>query len=134
MIAALDAIEVITVFVEDLPKAKAFYTGIFSAGVVYDDGNCCVFKLHNIALNLLQAKQATALVAPAEVARAGLGARLLLTIKVADVDAVCAQLKAHGATLLNGPLDRPWGRRTAAFADPAGNVWEVAQELPAARP
>jgi uncharacterized glyoxalase superfamily protein PhnB len=34
--------------------------------------------------------------------------------------------------LLNGPIDRPWGRRTAAFADPAGNVWEIAQILPAA--
>jgi uncharacterized glyoxalase superfamily protein PhnB len=31
--------------------------------------------------------------------------------------------------LLNGPIDRPWGRRTAAFADPAGHLWEVAQEL-----
>jgi len=37
---------------------------------------------------------------------------------------------AHGVTLLNGPVDRPWGRRTAAFADPSGNVWEVAQILP----
>ena len=40
------------------------------------------------------------------------------------------RLVAHGVTLLNGPVDRPWGRRTAAFADPSGNVWEVAQILP----
>jgi catechol 2,3-dioxygenase-like lactoylglutathione lyase family enzyme len=31
--------------------------------------------------------------------------------------------------LLNGPLDREWGVRTAAFADPDGHVWEIAQEL-----
>ncbi len=31
--------------------------------------------------------------------------------------------------LLNGPQDRPWGRRTAAFADPAGHVWELAHEI-----
>jgi catechol 2,3-dioxygenase-like lactoylglutathione lyase family enzyme len=42
---------------------------------------------------------------------------------------VCAELLAHGVKLLNGPIDRPWGRRTAAFADPAGNTWEVAQPL-----
>jgi catechol 2,3-dioxygenase-like lactoylglutathione lyase family enzyme len=30
--------------------------------------------------------------------------------------------------LLNGPIDREWGVRTAAFADPDGHVWEVAQE------
>jgi lactoylglutathione lyase len=55
--------------------------------------------------------------------------RVLLTIKVADVDAVCAALKSHGVPLLNGPVDRPWGRRTAAFADPAGHVWEIAQDI-----
>ena len=32
----------------------------------------------------------------------------------------------RGATLLNGPIDRPWGIRTAAFRDPAGHVWELA--------
>ena len=28
-------------------------------------------------------------------------------------------------------MNRAWGMRTAAFADPDGHVWEVAQELPA---
>jgi lactoylglutathione lyase len=32
--------------------------------------------------------------------------------------------------LLNGPLNRPWGVRTASFTDPGGHIWEVAQELP----
>jgi uncharacterized glyoxalase superfamily protein PhnB len=59
----------------------------------------------------------------------GSGARVLLTIKVDDVDLVCAELHKLGVALLNGPIDRPWGRRTAAFADPSGHVWEVAQEL-----
>jgi hypothetical protein len=31
--------------------------------------------------------------------------------------------------LLNGPMDRPWGVRTASFTDPAGNVWEIAQPV-----
>jgi uncharacterized glyoxalase superfamily protein PhnB len=31
--------------------------------------------------------------------------------------------------LLNGPLNRPWGVRTASFTDPGGHIWEVAQEL-----
>jgi uncharacterized glyoxalase superfamily protein PhnB len=53
-----------------------------------------------------------------------------LTIEVNDADAVCAQLEQRGVQLINGPIDRPWGRRTAAFADPAGHLWEVAQVLP----
>jgi catechol 2,3-dioxygenase-like lactoylglutathione lyase family enzyme len=71
---------------------------------------------------------APTLVEPIPVAAPG-GSRALLTVEVDDADAVCAELLAHGVKLLNGPIDRPWGRRTAAFADPAGNIWEVAQPL-----
>ena len=38
-------------------------------------------------------------------------------------------LAERGVALLNGPVDRPWGIRTAAFADPAGHVWEIAAPL-----
>jgi len=31
--------------------------------------------------------------------------------------------------LLNGPVDRPWGMRTASFTDPGGHIWELAQSL-----
>ncbi|MDX6234448.1 MAG: hypothetical protein QOH68_3556, partial [Nocardioidaceae bacterium] len=57
------------------------------------------------------------------------GARFQLTIWVDDADATCADLTARGVHLLNGPMNRAWGVRTAAFADPDGHVWEVAQEL-----
>jgi uncharacterized glyoxalase superfamily protein PhnB len=33
-------------------------------------------------------------------------------------------------TLLNGPMDREWGMRTASFTDPDGHIWEIAQQLP----
>jgi uncharacterized glyoxalase superfamily protein PhnB len=52
-----------------------------------------------------------------------------LTVHVDDVDATCRLLAERGVALLNGPLDRPWGIRTAAFADPAGHVWEIAAPL-----
>jgi uncharacterized glyoxalase superfamily protein PhnB len=97
--------------------------------VVYQDEVSCVLKLAGVLVNLLEDSQAPELIHPVSVAPAGSGARILLTIRVADVDLVCAQLRDRGVTLLNGPVDRPWGRRTAAFADPSGHVWEVAQEL-----
>ncbi|MFH9400536.1 hypothetical protein ACH4JS_12170 [Streptomyces sp. NPDC017638] len=31
------------------------------------------------------------------------------------------------ATKPNGPMDRPWGIRTASFEDPGGHIWEIAQ-------
>ena len=48
-----------------------------------------------------------------------------ISIEVDDVDAMCAELAARGVKLLNGPMDRPWGIRTASFQDPAGHIWEI---------
>ena len=132
MIKALNHIEVITLFVEDLPAVKAFYQDVFGLDVVYQDDVSAVVTLRNVAINLLHVTRAPTLVEPTRVAGEDAGARSLFTIKVEDVDATCGELTEHGVRVLNGPVDRPWGRRTAAFADPAGNVWEIAQELPAA--
>lgn len=130
MISALNEIEVITLFVEDLPKAIRFYKDVFGLETLYQDGVCEVMKLGGLAINVLKSGNAPDLVAPAAVARPGAGSRLIFTIKVKDAHAVCTELEAHGVTLINGPMDRPWGRRTAAFADPDGNVWEIAEDLP----
>ncbi len=42
---------------------------------------------------------------------------------------MCQELSNRGVELLNGPIDREWGMRTAAFEDPDGHVWEVAQQF-----
>jgi catechol 2,3-dioxygenase-like lactoylglutathione lyase family enzyme len=129
VIKALNELEVITLFVEDLPATKTFYTDVFGQEVIYEDDESAVIKLKNVLINLLLTSEAHGLIAPASVAAADAGARALLTIHVNDADAVVAELEQHGVKLINGPVDQPWGRRTAAFADPAGNVWEIAQEL-----
>ncbi|NKK43997.1 VOC family protein [Rhizobium leguminosarum] len=125
----LDRIEVVTLFVDDIDEAKAFYQKVFAPEIVYEDAVSSVLKFSGTMVNLLKVTEAPQLVEPSAVAAPGSGARVLLTIKVDAVDAVCAELRKLGVTLLNGPIDRPWGRRTAAFADPSGHVWEVAQEL-----
>jgi uncharacterized glyoxalase superfamily protein PhnB len=50
----------------------------------------------------------------------------VLTVRVDDVDAHCERLRVAGIALLNGPMDRPWGPRTASFQDPGGHIWEIA--------
>lgn len=125
----LDTLEVITLFVDDIAASKAFYQRVFEARSVFGDDVSDVLNFGGVMINLLQNEQAPTLVEPLTVAPASKGASMLLTIKVEDIDAVCEALKGQGVTLLNGPVDRPWGRRTAAFADPSGHVWEVAQEI-----
>jgi lactoylglutathione lyase len=49
---------------------------------------------------------------------------------VEDVDAEAERLRRAGATILRGPVDRPWGHRTLHLEDPDGFVVELAQEIP----
>ena len=121
------AIGAITLFVEDLNAAKRFYADVFGLPVFFEDESSAVFRFGETLVNLLQAREAPELVAPATVAPPATGVRFQLTIGVADVDATVAELKRRGVELLNGPVDRPWGIRTASFRDPGGHVWEVAR-------
>lgn len=125
----LNAIEVVTLFVEDVPASKAFYAKVFGAEQVFGDDVGAVLQFDGAMINLLQADHAPQLVTPVVAGVAGTAPRVMFTVRVDDVDAECATLAGKGVTLLNGPIDRPWGRRTAAFADPSGHVWELAQEL-----
>ena len=116
----------ITLFVEDLQAAKQFYREVFGLPVVFEDGNSCVFQIGKTLINLLKISEAGVLIEPAQVASRAAGSRLVFTIQVEDVDALCAKLTARGVALLNGPMDRPWGVRTASFMDPGGHIWEIA--------
>lgn len=129
MIEGLGRLDVITLFVDDVLAAKAFYQDVFGLDVIYEDDSSAVVRLANLIVNLLVTDNAPTLVEPHTVTGSGTRSRCLFTIEVPDVAAVCVELAEHGVPLLNGPTDRPWGRRTAAFADPAGHVWEVAQIL-----
>lgn len=127
MIKGLDALETVTAFVADLPATRRFYEEVFGLRPIFEDKVSAAYRLGPVMINLLHQAEAPELVTPLAVGTAGDGPRFLFTIVVVDVDAVCAELARHGVALLNGPVDRPWGRRTAAFRDPAGTVWEAAQ-------
>ena len=117
----------ITLFVEDLPAARQFYLRVFGLQIDFEDDNSAVFKFGNTLINLLKTTAARELVEPAQVAGREAGHRFVFTIQVDDVDAMCAKLTARGVELLNGPMDRPWGVRTASFIDPGGYIWEIAK-------
>ena len=117
----------ITLFVEDLQAAKQFYLKVFGLPVDYEDDSSTVFKFGNTLINLLKTTAAGELIEPAAIAPREAGSRVVFTIPVDDVDALCAELIARGVELLNGPMDRPWGIRTASFVDPGGHIWEIAK-------
>ena len=132
MSASLGSVGAITLFVEDLPHSKSFYQEVFGLPVVFEDENSAVFRFENTLVNLLATSAAHDLIAPGAVAGREAGSRFQLTIWVDDADAVCADLEQRGVALLNGPMNREWGVRTASFSDPGGHIWEIAQQLPEA--
>ena len=127
---SLENLGAITLFVDDLEASATFYRDAFELKSMHEDEDSTAFDFGNTILNLLRTPAADELITPAKVGDGKAGARCQLTIEVDDVDATCAQLSERGVELLNGPIDRPWGVRTAAFADPSGHVWEIAHNLP----
>ena len=123
------SISAITLFVDDLPATRAFYLEVFGLPILFEDEDSAVFRFDNTMINLLKSSAAIGLIDPATVASPDTGSRVQLTLDVQNVDATCAELAGHGVSLLNGPMDREWGIRTASFRDPGGHIWEIAQPL-----
>ena len=130
MSASLKNVGALTLFVDDVARSRSFYQDVFGLRVVYEDNESAVFDFGNTLINLLALPAARELMDPVAVAGRDAGSRVLLTIWVDDADAVCAALDRSGVALLSGPIDREWGKRTASFSDPDGNIWEIAQDLP----
>ena len=132
MNATLESVGAITLFVEDPRRSQSFYEEVFALPVIWEDEDSAVLKFKNTLVNLLKMSAARDLIEPGSVASREAGSRFQLTIWVDDADAACAELAKRGVELLNGPMNREWGVRTASFTDPDGHIWEIAQKLPEA--
>jgi lactoylglutathione lyase len=130
--ASLKSVGAITLFVENPRRSQSFYEKVFDLPVIWEDDDSAVFRFENTIVNLLGIPAARDLIDPGAVASREAGSRFQLSVWVDDADAVCAELATHGIELLNGPMNREWGMRTASFTDPDGHIWEIAQKLPEA--
>jgi lactoylglutathione lyase len=117
----------VTLLVENLQTSKQFYGRVFNLPVDYEDDNSAVFKFGSTLINLLKAIAGVDLIAPLQIASREAGSRIVFTVHVDNVDDLCSELTERGVKLLNGPIDRPWGVRTASFVDPDGYIWEIAK-------
>jgi lactoylglutathione lyase len=117
-------------FVRDLAKCMTFYRDTLGLDMRQSDADSAAFKMENQYFLLLQVSAAADLIGEEVNALKIEGApRMLLAAGVEDVDATYETLKAKGVTFLRPPTDQPWGLRTAHFADPEGNIWEINQSM-----
>ena len=131
-------VHVITLAVDDLERALAFYRdglGFESAGIIgtewTDDetganGAIALFELDaGLILSLYPrsdlAKDAEI---PSGPAHAGLFSLGQLVHSRADVDELLQQAEASGAAV-TAARDRPWGIYSGYFRDPDGHLWEI---------
>lgn len=119
-------ISLITLGVDDLSRARAFYEqGLGWKPKAAPEG-VVFYQLPGIALALFGRDDL------AEDAHHPIDGRFSgVTIAInqrteADVDAVLAEAEAAGATILKPAEKVFWGGYSGYFADPDGHVWEVA--------
>ena len=122
-------IDAITLFVDDLVETKRWYSAFLGTPPMFEDPNSVVFGFGPTVVNLLHVSAVPDLIEPAAAALRTDGSGVVLTLAVDDVDAMATELRGRGAQLLNGPIDRPWGIRTASFRDPDGHIWEIARKI-----
>ena len=53
----------------------------------------------------------------------------VVKVRVEDVDALHQRARAHGAVVVQEPVDRPYGERECTIEDLAGHRWEFMQTL-----
>jgi len=122
-------IAAISLFVESIERSRIWYQTVFACTVDFEDDVSCVLKFENVLINLLLKSAAIDLIAPATVATPVNETHAQFSIWFDNVDQTIAELASKGVSMLNGPIDRPWGLRTAALTDPDGHNWELAQAI-----
>ena len=124
-------LEAMVLFVQDLDRCTAFYRDTFKLQYQGSDADSASFLLQVGLYLILLSPEGVADLLGTQVNDLSMkvGPRGLLAAGVADVDAAYEELKAKGVTFVRPPTDQRWGLRTAHFADPEGNLWEINQSI-----
>jgi catechol 2,3-dioxygenase-like lactoylglutathione lyase family enzyme len=118
----------VTLGARDLPRLRRFYSGLGWPEVPGSDDNWVGFLLGGVLLTLYPLDGLAAEAAPGLPPPAGFsGVTLACNVdREEQVDDAFAAAVAAGATPVADPVTRDWGGRSAYFADPEGNRWEIA--------
>ena len=108
----------ITLHVSDMKRAVKFYEETLGLEKKYEFSSYAGFECGGVEIGLIPTsgeRQETSLTSPS------------VEFLVDDVDKFCDRLSRAGVRFIKGLHDEPWGGRQATFADPDGNILEIAQ-------
>jgi lactoylglutathione lyase len=118
-------------FVQDLDRVMRFYRDTLGLEVVVSDDVSYAFRMADQDFAIVHVSAGVRMLnAEVLAVQQGAGHRVMLCADVEDIDAVYAALTAKGLAFIKPPIDQVWGWRTAYFADPEGNLWELRQSIP----
>ena len=108
----------------DLDRLVTFYSGLLGASEIER------FPAEGppFYLGLRAGDSELGLVANPDIALDGAG-RMLLSLEVADVDALLPRVEQLGGRVKGPSNDMPWGQRVAHVSDPDGNSVNLTQVL-----
>lgn len=122
-------VSLVTLGVADLDRAVAFYENVLGWTVAQHPPGVAFFDLGGLILALFpHADLAQDMQLAQPIVGGGYeGFTLAHNLRsIAEVDALFAQLKRRGATIVKPPHKTDWGGYSGYFADPDGHKWEVA--------
>jgi len=102
----------------DMKRAVKFYEETLGLEKKYEFSSYAGFECGGVEVGLIPASgeaRKTSLMWPS------------VEFLVEDVDKFCDRLSRAGVEFIEGLHDEPWGGRQASFADPDGNMLEIAQ-------
>ncbi len=108
------------IFVNDMTKAKWFYSELLGMQIVLEEENKLIFAFDGCQLVTYKCEKTK------EVGDYSNEARTVLVFDVNSVDQAFKEMKEKGIPFLH---EEPTQGRYAAFVDPFGNVHEIAERL-----
>ena len=120
-------ISIVTLGVDDMKRARAFYERLGWSVATSSNDDVTFFNMGGMVLGLY-GREALADDAQVEFSRCSFtGVSLAHNCESEErVDAVMAFAEAAGATVVNQPQKLFWGGYSGSFADPVGDLWEIA--------
>ena len=125
---AMDRVGYVILFVADLERSVAFYRDVLGVPFKLQGDGYVEFATQGARFGLYDRNRLDELTGQGASRPVEPGGEVVFLVE--DVDAEAGRLRAAGATILMGPVDRPWGHRTLHVEDPDGFVVELATEIP----
>ena len=125
---AMNRVGYVILFVADLERSVGFYRDVLGLPFKLHGDGYVEFATQGAKFGLYDRNRLGELTGQGTGRPVEPGGEVVFLVE--DVDAEAERLRAAGATILSGPVDRPWGHRTLHVEDPDGFVVELAEEIP----